>query len=143
MSVLVVIGAAIVVILGAVHALSTMRSSPEGGPMAPTDDTVRAAMEIPGGLGLAPHLDTTLWRAWAGFNLSHSLGVVIVGLVIGIPALSDFDAALGDARWVALALGAPVLYLVISVRYWFRAPTIGIAVAVAMIAIGVVGGALS
>ena len=140
MHVPVILGATIVILLGAVHALYTLRSSPRGGPMTPTDDRVRAAMEIHGGLGLAPRIDSSLWTAWVGFNLSHSLGAVAVGLFVGLPALDDFDAALDTGWWVVLALTLPVLYLALSARYWFRDPTIGIALSAALIAVGVIGG---
>ena len=139
----VLLGAAIVLILGVVHGIYTLRSSPSGGPMTPTDPAVREAMSRTGGLGLAPTLDTPLWRAWVGFNLSHSLGVVAVALFVGIPTLVDFDAALDRWWWVAIALAAPPLYLAISIRYWFREPTIGIAAATALLAVGILGGLLT
>lgn len=140
MFVFVVLGGAIVVFLGAAHAVFTLQSSPAGGPMAPTSPDVRAAMDIPGGLGLAPEISTTLWRAWAGFNLSHSLGVVAGGLFTAIPALVAFDAALDNVGWVVGALALPPLYLALSIRYWFDAPTRAISLATVLIWVGVIGG---
>lgn len=143
MSLLVVVGAAIIVLLGSVHAVYTFRSQPFRGPMTPTDARVREAMQIPGGLGLAPQIDSTLWKAWIGFNLSHSLGVILIGLVIGIPALSNFEGAIDHRGWVALALLTPAIYLAISIRHWFREPTIGIALAATLITAGLIGGSLT
>jgi hypothetical protein len=97
-------------------------------------------MQISGGLGLAPHLDTTLWQAWKGFNLSHSLGAIVGGLLLVVPAAVDFDRALDAPAWVVLALVLPPLYLTLSVRYWFNKPTIGIAVAMGLATVGVLGG---
>ena len=143
MHLLVIAGAAIVIVLGVAHALLTLKSSPAGGPLAPSDPNVRASMSIRGGLGMAPDLDIPLWQAWAGFNLSHALGVVLGGLVIMLPALADFDAALANDGWLAVALAVPPLYLAISIRYWFRRPTNGIALATLLIGAGVIGGLLT
>lgn len=142
MGLLIVAGAGILLILGLVHALYTLQSSPDGGPMAPTDADVRAAMGVTGGLGLAPEIETTLWRAWAGFNLSHSLGVIVVALTVGVPALVDIEAAVANPGWLALAVVLPPLYLVLSIRYWFQGPTIGITVAMALIVAGLLGSTL-
>ncbi|MEO0325730.1 MAG: hypothetical protein AAF447_22430 [Myxococcota bacterium] len=137
MSILVIIGSAIVVFLGLAHAAATLASTPSGGPMTPTSPEVREAMQHTGGLGLAPELRTTLYRAWTGFNLSHSVGVIGIGLVVLVPAARDFDAALGDPWWVSLALIAPPVYLLLSIRYWFSSPTRAISVASACILVGI------
>ena len=140
MSILVIIGAGIVVFLGVAHAIFTLQSSPTGGPMTPTDPTVRMAMQRTGGLGLAPDIETSLFRAWTGFNLSHSLGAIASGLLVALPAITDFDAALDRPWWVVLALVLPPLYLLLSIRYWFAKPTRAIAVATVLITVGIVGG---
>ena len=142
MSYLVVIGSGIFVALGLLHALLTVQSSPGGGPMAPTDAGVRQAMTVAGGLGLAPDSVTTLWRAWVGFNLSHSLGAVIGGLFVALPAATDFQAALDRPWWVALALAVPPVYLAISNGHWFRGPTTAIAICTGLVMVGVLGGLL-
>ena len=92
---------------------------------------------------MAPDIETTLWRAWAGFNLSHALGVVAVSLTIGIPALVDFDAAFDNPGWLILALALPPLYVLISVRYWFQGPTVGILICSGLITAGILGAWLS
>jgi hypothetical protein len=74
-----------------------------------------------------------MWRAWLGFNLSHSLGAVLFGA---------FALALGNA-WVEpapprflilLPLGIGLVYLGLGLRYWYRVPTAGIALATACFA---------
>jgi hypothetical protein len=32
--------------------------------------------------------ETTMWKAWIGFNASHSLGAILFGLVYGYLALA-------------------------------------------------------
>lgn len=139
MQIPVLVGAMILVVLGTAHAVYTFRSSPAGGPMTPVSPLVREAMVQPGGLGLAPDIDSTLWRAWVGFNLSHSLGVIAIGMTIGLPAVVDLDAAASHVGWLSLAIAAPAVYLVLSVRYWFTSPSVGIAIGGALIYSGLLG----
>jgi len=60
-----------------------------------------------------------MWRAWIGFNFSHSLGVL---LVAGL-------AFWAGSRFNTLPVGViiPVLTLIGCV-YWFRVPAIGVAI---------------
>ncbi|MEM1269882.1 MAG: hypothetical protein AAGI08_07520 [Bacteroidota bacterium] len=139
MHILVLVGAGILTFLGVMHGLLTLRSTPTGGPMMPTDSSVQEAMSIEGGLGLAPEIRTTLWKAWIGFNLSHALGVVVVGVVIGWPVIRGMAVPADEMMWVAAALVLPWVYLGISSRYWFRQPTTAIGLAGALITGGIVG----
>jgi hypothetical protein len=71
---------------------------------------------------------TIMWKAWVGFNFSHSLGAVIFGVVCCWTAV-----ALGTivvSPWVLfLFVIVALMYLGLSVLYWFRIPTLGIAIA--------------
>ena len=124
---LVGIGAGLFLLLGLAHAIFTLQSTPDGGPMMPTDAATRDAMQRPGGLGMAPEIDSTLYRAWIGFNYSHSLGVVIAASIVLYHAAHDLGAAADRAWFVALALVAPVLYLTLAQLYWFDKPRDAIA----------------
>ena len=69
-----------------------------------------------------------MWRAWVGFNFSHSTGVALFG------ALCIYAGAmLGTVpipAWVLLLLVMiSLIYLGLSVLYWFRIPTAGLGVA--------------
>ncbi|MDH3753151.1 MAG: hypothetical protein OEU32_04690 [Acidimicrobiia bacterium] len=98
-------------------------------------------MAEPTGLGMAPGLDSTLWKAWVGFNLSHALGVIAVAGTIMFHAIDDLDAVAGDPWFLVLTCGVPIVYLVISIRYWFAGPTRGIIVGGLLVAIGTLGAA--
>ena len=71
---------------------------------------------------------TTMWRAWVGFNFSHSLGAMLfgmlcvgAGLVLGTLMLP---------AWILFVLVLIALFYVgLSVLYWFRIPTMGITLA--------------
>ncbi len=129
-------GAGLFFVLGAAHASLTLRSSPTGGPMTPCDPDVRAVLTRVGGLGFAPELRSTLWRAWMGFNLSHALGVMglsAVAFVMAAGSTMVFD----DLRVTAAVLGVPLIYLALSLRYWFNEPTRAIAVGTGLMYAGV------
>ena len=142
MFVLVLLGSGIIVLLGIAHGIYTFRSAPDGGPMMPINPEVREAMSVVGGIGLAPELKTTLWKAWIGFNLSHSLGLVVVGLLIGLPVLDALASPVDNLAWLVCALVLPPLYLWLSIRHWFAKPTMGFALATVLIFFGVAGQSL-
>lgn len=75
---------------------------------------------------------TSMWRAWVGFNASHSLGMMLFGLVYGYLALTQPALLLADP--FLLGLGGVFLasLLVLARRYWFRIPFIGIALALVL-----------
>ena len=67
-----------------------------------------------------------MWRAWVGFNFSHSLRVMLVG-AFGLWA--GFRI-----RMLPVGIIMPTLtligcvYLVLALLYWFRTPALGVAI---------------
>jgi hypothetical protein len=119
-------GGSIFAILGALHGVYTLMDVKRPRRIVPDDPALIQAMASTG-VRLARG-GTTMWRAWIGFNLSHSLGAVMFGvacIVAGalLAALSPPRAAL----FIPVAIGC--LYELLAVRYWFRIPVIGIGVA--------------
>ncbi|MCZ6862898.1 MAG: hypothetical protein O7I42_21970 [Alphaproteobacteria bacterium] len=82
---------------------------------------------------------TTVWRAWIGFNISHGMGVFLFGLVVLYAALFGFEANLSamPALFYASPLVAAV-YLILSLKYWFRIPAIGTGIGAVFLTAGVV-----
>lgn len=75
-SVLLILGGAVFGVLGAMHAVYTLLDLRNPRWLVPADPSVAQAMansalRLSGGR-------TDMWRAWIGFNLSHSLGVLLV-----------------------------------------------------------------
>jgi hypothetical protein len=128
---LVVVGGSIFVVLGAVHALLTVVDVFRPTAFTPVDDAVRLAMRSTGvrfARGRA-----NVWDAWLGFNISHSVGMFLVGaaavwLGVNLERVGVSRGAL------ALLAAVGLVYLVLSVRFWFRVPTAGFAVATACFA---------
>jgi hypothetical protein len=120
------VGGGVFVVLGALHALYTFLDIARPRRLVPDDPAVSAAMR-------RSHLRltrgrTTMWQAWVGFNFSHSVGVVLLGVVC---AMTGALAAAGAApRLALLALFlAGLVYVAIAARYWFRIPIAGAAIA--------------
>ncbi|MGH8438391.1 MAG: LIC_13387 family protein [Pseudomonas sp.] len=75
---------------------------------------------------------TTVWRAWLGFNASHSLGAMLFGLIYGYLALAAPQALLQDGFLLALGLLYLASMTLLARRYWFNIPLIGISLALAL-----------
>jgi hypothetical protein len=114
--------AVIILMLGAVHVLYTF----VGAKLHPRDAHLREAM-AEGQLVLTRQ--TTLWRAWIGFNASHGQGAILFGLLFGYLALRE-PALLFDSIFLrATGMAMLASYLVLAHRYWFKLPFRGIALA--------------
>lgn len=86
--------------------------------------------------------ETSMWKAWMGFNVSHSLGAILFGCVYGYLSM-DHPLFLFDSPFL-LMLGFAVLlvYFWLGRVYWFSRPFFGILVATALYLTGLVTGVL-
>lgn len=119
---LIVAGALIFGLLGILHLAYTLFT----GKFSPRDAATEAAMKL-----THPRLTrrTTLWEAWVGFNASHSLGAMLFAAIYLLLALAHMDWLREAPGLVWLAALGALAYLALAVRYWFRTPLIGIALA--------------
>jgi len=72
--------AAILLALGSLHLFYTFH----GTKLTPREPALKAEM-----VRVAPIISrhTTMWKAWVGFNASHSFGAMLFGLVYGQMAI--------------------------------------------------------
>ena len=119
------VGAALFGLLGVAHGVLTLRDMHLPRSFTPTDDNLRRAM-AEAALRLAPR--TTMWDAWLGFNLSHSLGLVIFGAFFGGLVFSDFDMVAKNRFLQSGAVIAGLIYVVLALRFWFWVPAVLLAV---------------
>ena len=79
--ILMVLSASIVFALGVIHLIYTFW----GPNLTPRDPALQVSMSQ-----IAPVItrETTMWRCWVGFNASHSMGLILFGLVFGFLALA-------------------------------------------------------
>ncbi|HEU4850922.1 MAG TPA: hypothetical protein VFT37_02075 [Telluria sp.] len=122
---LVITSAGIIFSLGLLHLLFTYA----GNKFHPRDAELLVQLRA---APLVITRQTTVWRAWIGFNASHSLGAVLFGAMYAYLALQHpvmlFDSVFLGTTGLA-ALGA---YLVMAKLYWFRIPFRGISLALAL-----------
>ena len=130
---LLVSGGAIFLLLGVLHAVYTLADLVTPRRIVPAnpaligqmrDSTVRLSR---GG--------STMWDAWIGFNLSHSLGAILFALGCIVTGVYLAQLALPKAV-LLIPVVISALYLAMSLRYWFRIPTTGIAIATALLFAG-------
>ncbi len=124
-SLLLAASAAIILCLGTAHLWLTFH----GTALHPCDELLAARMRE-----VTPRLtrQTTMWRAWIGFNASHSFGAMLFGLTWGYLALAQPAVLFGSPFLLGLGLSLLVGYVVLGWRYWFSIPFRGIALATAL-----------
>jgi len=125
---LLIVGSSISVLLGAVHGVLTLTDLGHPRSFTPVDATLRIAMQQS---SIALHPRINLWQAWLGFNLSHSLGLLMFGgafLYIGIRHSSLFAQSV-PLQGCAILISAA--YLVMSLQFWYSRPAIGWGIATA------------
>jgi hypothetical protein len=120
--ILVVISAVIIMALGLAHLAYTYF----GDKLHPRDSDLLARLQT-----TSPVISrqTSMWKAWVGFNASHSLGAILFGAVFAYlallqPMLLFHSYFLGITG--LLVLGA---YLAMAKLYWFIRPLQGISLA--------------
>lgn len=123
--------AAILLALGLAHLLYTF----VGPKFNPRDAALKQRMQE-----VAPVIsrETTMWRAWIGFNASHAFGAIFFGWVYGYLALAQerffFESPFLLLTGLALLAG----YVVLGRLYWFSIPFRGIVAATVLYVLGLV-----
>lgn len=118
---LLILGGFIFVSMGLVHGLVTVVDVLRPTQFTPADDSVRVAMKSTTVRFLKARAN--VWDAWLGFNLSHSLGMFLFGsAVVGVGLYAQPDEIARAALVIPTAIG--LIYIVLSVRFWFWAPVV-------------------
>ena len=130
-SVFIAASAAVILLLGLVHLLYTFR----GPNLHPRDPDLTARM-----MAVSPVItrETTMWRAWVGFNATHSFGLILFGALYGYLAIRH--SAWLFQSWFLLALGFALLlgYAMIAKLYFFTAPFYGVVSATTLYLLGII-----
>ncbi len=72
-----------------------------------------------------------MWRAWVGFNVSHSMGAILFGLVFGFLALAHGPLLFQSPFLLIVGLAMLGGFVVLGKVYWFSAPFRGISMSLA------------
>ena len=127
--ILITISAGIIMLLGLVHLAYTYF----GDKLHPRDTDLLARLKT-----TSPVIShqTSVWKAWIGFNASHSLGAILFGAIFGYLALEQ-PMLLFHSYFLGftglIVLGA---YLVMAKLYWFTRPLQGISLAFLFYVVG-------
>jgi hypothetical protein len=122
---LVAVSAAIILLLGLVHLLYTFR----GQKLHPRDADLETRMKE-----VSPVLtrETTMWKAWVGFNASHSYGAILFGLVYGYLAVAQSSLLFQSPFLLLVGVLLLAGYVVLGKVYWFSVPFRGIVLSFAL-----------
>jgi hypothetical protein len=122
--ILMVLNASIVFMLGVAHLVYTF-----WGPMlTPRDPALQISMSQ-----IAPVItnETTMWRCWVGFNASHSMGLILFGLVFGFLGLAHSQLLFQSPFLLVVGLAMLVGFVLLSKAYFFSVPLMGISISLA------------
>lgn len=126
---LIAASAAVILVLGVMHLVYTFH----GPKFDPRDAELKARM-----MTVSPVISrqTTMWRAWIGFNYSHSYGAILFGVVWAYLALAHPVFLFQSAFLLALGLIVLLAYVVVGKIYWFSIPFRGIVLATILYGLG-------
>jgi hypothetical protein len=112
---LVAASAAVILLLGLVHLLYTFR----GRKLHPRDAELEARLRE-----VSPVItrQTTMWKAWVGFNASHSFGAILFGAVYAYLSLAHGSLLFGSPFLLSVGLLLLLGYVFLGHRYWFSVP---------------------
>lgn len=116
---LIVFGSSILAFLGSIHLYYTFFSDKFSSRNPETDALMKNSSPI-----LTKR--TTIWKAWVGFNASHSLGAIFIGLANIILSIESFELYQKSVSLWILNLASIGFYLFLAKKYWFRIPFFGV-----------------
>jgi len=122
--ILMVISASIIFTLGVVHLVYTFW----GPKLTPRDPALQISMsQIPPVITK----ETTMWRAWVGFNATHSMALILFGLVFGFLALAQAQLLFKSPFLLAVGLAMLVGLVVLCKVYFFSVRLTGVSISLA------------
>ena len=127
----VILSAAIILALGVIHLVYTFWSPK----LTPRDPLLAESMKA---TALVISRETTMWNAWVGFNASHSLALILFGLVYGYLALVQPVVLFQSGFLLLVGFALLASYALLAKVYWFSVPLVGVLAALACFAVGVV-----
>jgi len=117
-----VASAGIILALGVVHLAYTFF----GDKLAPRDPALQSRMRE-----VSPNIsrETTMWKAWVGFNASHSYGAILFGLIYGYLAIAHADLLFKSPFLLGVGFVMLAGFVFLGRVYWFSVPFRGICIA--------------
>jgi hypothetical protein len=122
--ILMLLSASVIFALGVFHLIYTFC----GTQLTPRDPGLQISMRQ-----ISPVIttETTMWRCWVGFNATHSMGLILFGLVFAFLALAH-DQILFQSPFLLIGgLAMLVGFVVVSKVYFFSSPLTGTSISLA------------
>jgi hypothetical protein len=115
-----VLGSAIIFVLGTLHLFYTFFTNKFSSKNESLIDEMKKSY---------PRLtrQTTMWKAWMGFNASHSSGAIFIGAINCYLAVKQFEWLQADAFYMPFNILTIGFYVWLAKKYWFKIPFAGIA----------------
>ena len=119
--VLMVVSATIVFTIGVVHFVYTFW----GPRLTPRDSALQISMSQ-----ISPVItkETTMWRCWVGFNISHRMGLTWFGLVFGFLAVAHSRLLFQSPFLLVIGLAMLGGFVVLCKIYLFNVPFAAISI---------------
>ena len=123
--ILIIVAALPFLLFGAGHGVLTLRDLKHPRAFTPPDPALRQAMQQS---NIRFHPSINLWKAWLGFNLTHSLGLVFFGAAFLRIGMFEPDTFASSPTIQVVAVLVSTIYLVLSLKYFFFKPVMGSAI---------------
>ena len=122
--ILMVLSASIIFSLGVFHLAYTFW----GQNLTPRDPALQISMSQ-----ISPVItkETTMWRCWVGFNASHSMGLILFGLVFGFLALAHGQLLFQSPFLLIVGLAVLGSFVVLCRVYFFGGPLTSVSISLA------------
>jgi len=122
--ILMVLCASIVLTLGVLHLVCTFW----GPSLTPRDPALQISMSQSSPIMTN---ETTMWRCWVGFNASHSMGLILFGLIFGYLALAHGQLLFRSPFLLVVGVAMLGGLIVLCKVYFFSWPLTGINISLA------------
>ena len=122
--ILMVLSASIIFTLGVVHLVYTFWAPN----LTPREPALQISMSQSSPIITE---ETTMWRCWVGFNASHSLGLILFGLVFGYLALAHGQLLFRSPFLLIVGLAMLGGVVVLCKVYFFSWPLRGVSISLA------------
>ena len=116
--------AAIVLVFGTLHLVYTFW----GPKLTPRDPDLQVRMTQ-----VSPVIskEMSMWHGWRGFNATHSMSLILFGLIYGFLALVHPEMLFRSTFLLALGFATLGGFLVVAKLYFFSTPFAGITISLA------------
>lgn len=119
--VLMSLSASIILALGVLHLVYTFW----GPKLTPRDPALQVRMEQ-----VSPVItnETTMWRCWIGFNATHSMSLILFGVIYLFLAVRHSEFLFGSVFLLGVGLAMLGGLMLLAKAYFFSIPFAGVAV---------------